>query len=92
MRNSAGEVEGPPPEDDFSGSDSGNEEPLDIKPDSEGWNDVEDDSEPVSVQCLLNEETFPSVTSMIEHCKDKLDFDFVAVQKQHSMSNRTFDI
>lgn len=84
MRNSAGEVEGPPPEDDYYGSDSGSEEPFDIKPDSEGWNDVEDDSEEVSVQCLLSEERFPSVESMIEHCKEKLDFDFVAIQKQHS--------
>lgn len=83
MNNSAGEVEGPPAEDDYS--DSGSEEPFDIKPDSEGWNDVEDDSEPVSIQCLLSDEMFPSAKSMIEHCKDKLDFDFVKIQKDHSM-------
>lgn len=83
MRNSAGEVEGPPLEDDYS--ESGSEEPFDIKPDSEGWNDVEDDSEPVVIQCLLSDEKFPSVRAMIEHCKDNLDFDFVKLQQQHSM-------
>lgn len=84
MRNSAGEVEGPPPEDEFSGSNSGSEEPFDIRPDSEGWDDVEDDSEPVSIQCLLTDEKFSSAKAMIEHCKEKLDFDFVKIQQQHS--------
>jgi hypothetical protein len=88
MRNSAGEVVGPPLEDDdYSGSDSGSEGPdgFDIKPDSEGWNDVEDDSEPISIQCLFCDETFPDVKITMEHCKTIHEFDFVEIQKTKGM-------
>lgn len=94
MRNSEGEKVGPPVEEDgarFSGdeSDEGDSDiddvgGLDIRPDSEGWNDVEDDVEDVSIKCLLCDATFPGAKPMVQHCKEKHHFDFVAVQSQHS--------
>ncbi|SMQ45367.1 unnamed protein product [Zymoseptoria tritici ST99CH_3D7] len=83
LRNSAGEVVGPPVEDDYSGSDSGSDDPegFNIRPDSEGWNDVEDDSEPVSIKCLLCDDVFADVKVTMEHCKAAHEFDFVDLQK-----------
>ena len=95
MRNSAGEIAGPPIEEDgqyFSGDESGDDDEnrsvdingLDIKPDSEGWDDVEDDTEDVSIKCLLCSEAFPGAKVMIEHCKKTHEFDFVQIQTEHS--------
>jgi len=56
---------------------------LDIREDSEGWNDAEDDAEELEVKCLLCEDVKPSVTAMVEHCKSEHDFDLVGVQKSH---------
>lgn len=95
LRNRDGEIAGPPLEEDgayFSGDDSADDENrsvgingLDIKPDSEGWDDVEDDTEEVSIKCLLCEENFTGAKIMIEHCKNAHDFDFIQVQAKHSM-------
>lgn len=87
MRNSEGEVKGPPPESDDSESDVGSNdgEPLDIRPDSPGWEDVEDDTESVNIQCLLCATTFPTAEAMLDHCNESHDFDFLGVQRQHSM-------
>jgi hypothetical protein len=91
VRNSEGEKKGPPVEEDgayFSGSDSEEGSQvygIDIKPDSEGWDDVEDDTEEVSIKCLLCDATFPTAKVMIEHSKEKHEFDFAGVQTQHSM-------
>lgn len=90
MRNSEGEKKGPPVEDDiFHSGDEGSEpgsDQLDIRPDSEGWDDVEDDTEELAVKDLLSDETFPSANAMIEHCKKSHGFDFLAVIRDHSMS------
>lgn len=87
MRNSDGEVKGPPPESDYadSGSDVGSNdgEPLDIRPDSPGWEDVEDDTESVNIQCLLCATTFTSAEAMLVHCTKSHDFDLLSVQRQH---------
>ncbi|KXT05267.1 hypothetical protein AC578_8348 [Pseudocercospora eumusae] len=96
MRNSAGEIAGPPIEEDgqyFSGDEYGDDDEnrsvdingLDIKPDSEGWDDVEDDTEHVSIKCLLCTETFPGAKVMIEHCKKAHDFDFLHIQTEHNL-------
>lgn len=92
MSNANGELVGPPADEeddrayhsgeDSDGSFSG---ALDIRPDSEGWNDVEDDTEDVKIKCLLCEELYPSAQGMVEHCKEKHGLDFVAIQKEHGM-------
>lgn len=90
MRNSEGEILGPPIEDDafHSGDEAENDlaEPLDIRPDSEGWNDIneDDDTEGLSIQCLLCDSSYPDANSMLGHCKATHDFDFLKIQKQHS--------
>lgn len=90
VRNSNGEVKGPPPESDHSDSEGGSEfsdnaEPLDIRPDSPGWEDVEDDTEMLNIQCLFCATTFPNANAMLDHCTESHDFDFLDVQRQHSM-------
>ncbi|KAI5367243.1 Putative Zinc finger protein [Septoria linicola] len=101
MRNSQGEKVGPPVEedgnyqfsgddDDQSGSNAGSEPDielagLDLKPDSEGWNDVEDDTEDVSIKCLFCEEVFGGAKGMNEHSTKVHEFDLAKVQGQHDL-------
>ncbi|KAF2170254.1 hypothetical protein M409DRAFT_19857 [Zasmidium cellare ATCC 36951] len=90
VRNSNGEVKGPPPESDHSDSEDGSEfsdngEPLDIRPDSPGWEDLEDDTETLNIQCLFCATTFPSAKAMLDHCTESHDFDFLDVQRQHKL-------
>ncbi len=93
IKNSEGSFAGPPPlpEDDppeYASEDGdhekdqdtiGDENALDIRPDSPGWEDMEPDTENFSVQCLLCSQQFPSPATMLDHCKDKHTFDFVGV-------------
>jgi len=83
MRNSNADVSGPPiPDDDSENSDLDGSE---IKPDSEGWEDLEDDTETVTVQCLLCNERFPTAVAMIDHCKEAHGFDFVKIRQSHNL-------
>lgn len=51
--------------------------------DEEGWNDVEDEEEEVpEVISLLDDRVFPDVISMLDHCKDKHNFDFLGVRQR----------
>ncbi|KAJ3578001.1 hypothetical protein NPX13_g2565 [Xylaria arbuscula] len=51
--------------------------------DEEGWNDVEEDEEETpEVISLLDDRVFPDVISMLAHCKDKHNFDFLAVRQK----------
>ncbi|KAI0428173.1 S-adenosyl-L-methionine-dependent methyltransferase [Xylaria sp. FL1042] len=51
--------------------------------DEEGWNDVEEDEEETpEVISLLDDRVFPDVISMLAHCKDKHNFDFLAVRQR----------
>ncbi|WPG99991.1 Hypothetical protein R9X50_00281500 [Acrodontium crateriforme] len=54
---------------------------LDVRPDSPGWEDMEDDTESVVVQSLLTDEKFPSAKVMLEECKTSHGFDLLAVRK-----------
>ena len=56
---------------------------LNIKEDSEGWNDVEDDAEELEIKCLLCENASPSVTAMASHCQSEHDFDIISLRKRH---------
>ncbi|CAK3769162.1 Hypothetical predicted protein [Lecanosticta acicola] len=89
MRNSEGEKKGPPVEDNiFHSGDEGSEpgsDQLDIRPDSEGWDDVEDDTEEVMVKDLLSDKTFPSASAMIEYCKETHGLDFLAVIRDNKL-------
>ena len=91
MRNAEGEVVGPPPEADGvydsqdEDSEDGFAEALDVRPDSEGWEDTEDDTEVLSIKCLLCDEKSPTAEAMAEHCTKTHDFDLVSVQRQHGM-------
>ncbi|KAI5928235.1 S-adenosyl-L-methionine-dependent methyltransferase [Camillea tinctor] len=51
--------------------------------DEEGWNDIEEDEEEVQeVISLLDDRVFPDVMSMLVHCKEKHNFDFLAVRQR----------
>jgi protein arginine N-methyltransferase 3 len=51
--------------------------------DDEGWNDVEEEEDQVpEVISLLDDRVFPDVISMLAHCKDKHNFDFLAVRQR----------
>jgi hypothetical protein len=51
--------------------------------DEEGWDDVEQDEEETQqVISLLDDKVFPDVLSMLEHCKEKHSFDFLAVRQK----------
>ncbi|KAI0107041.1 S-adenosyl-L-methionine-dependent methyltransferase [Nemania sp. FL0031] len=51
--------------------------------DEEGWNDVEEDEEETpEVISLLDDRVFPDVISMLAHCKEKHNFDFLGVRQK----------
>jgi type I protein arginine methyltransferase len=53
---------------------------LDMK-DEEGWEDAEPDEEETQFISLLDDEVFADIMSMLNHCKAKHDFDFLAVRQ-----------
>lgn len=63
------------PADDFNA--------MELREDSEGWNDVEDDAEDMAVKCLFCENESPSVAAMVQHCKASHDFDLVGIVQRH---------
>lgn len=65
-------------------SSEGSADGLDVRPDSEGWEDEnpDEDVESVAVKCLLCEESFGGAKAMVEHCKGAHRFDFLAVQRE----------
>ena len=90
VSNSAGEFSGHPREEDIDSAESesnesGNIGGLDVRPDSPGWDDVEEDSEVVNIKCLLCSENFASAKSMLDHCKIMHSLDFLAVRQQHNL-------
>jgi len=81
MRNSDADVSGPPiPDNESEGSDVSD---IDIKPDSEGWEDLEEDTEEVAIQCLLCDQKFAKVQTMVkDHCKASHNFDLLEVRQK----------
>ncbi|CAM1509247.1 Fc.00g029860.m01.CDS01 [Cosmosporella sp. VM-42] len=54
--------------------------PHDSDASDEGeWLDVEADEEVITITSLLDSQTFPTVVSMLDHCKQQHSFDFAAV-------------
>lgn len=96
VKNATGSFAGPPPldnlppthgdEDEDDEQDATNEiGGLDIRPDSPGWEDVEPDTEALTVQCLLCPQTHNSPALMLEHCNKQHDFDFAATVHSHKL-------
>ncbi|KAI1353228.1 S-adenosyl-L-methionine-dependent methyltransferase [Xylaria sp. FL0043] len=51
--------------------------------DEEGWNDVEEDEDDTpEVISLLDDRVFPDVISMLSHCKERHNFDFLGVRQR----------
>ena len=59
-------------------------EPEDLRPDSPGWEDVEEEQEDFQLKSLLDDEIFTNVRAMVEHLKTTHDFDLDAIRKKHS--------
>lgn len=53
---------------------------LDMK-DEEGWEDAEPDNEVTQFISLLDSEVFTDITSMLDHCKAKYQFDFLEIRQ-----------
>ena len=64
-----------------SDSESNTSDLLDLTKD-EGWEDVEPDLEKVTVQSLFDDKIFTDVRSMLEHCKQTFNFDFVKIRAE----------
>lgn len=50
---------------------------LNVREDSEGWNDVEEDNEEFNVQCLFCTESSSSLAQALSHMKAEHQFDLV---------------
>lgn len=63
-------------------------EGSDVSDGSEDWDDVDEDldnEETVEIVSLLDDKVFPDAVSMLEYCKDKYGFDFVATRDRLSL-------
>lgn len=65
-----------------STSSSANGLPTDAQASDDGWEDAEPDEEQVSIVSLFDDEVFPDVKSLLEHCRQKYDFDLLRVRKE----------
>lgn len=54
---------------------------LDLK-DDEGWEDAEPDEEETQFISLLDDEVFTDIMSMLNHCKENHNFDFLEVRQR----------
>lgn len=72
-----------PRKDSYTGSSgsSENSDILDLK-DDEGWEDAEPDVEENKFISLLDGEVFADIHSMLKHCKEKSDFDFLEIRQR----------
>lgn len=50
--------------------------------DEDGWEDAESDQEDLEIISLFDDKTFPNAKSMVEYCKEKYGFDFVAAKER----------
>ena len=60
---------------------SENSDILDLK-DDEGWEDAEPDEEETTFISLLDDEVFTDIHSMLRHCKEKHNFDFLEIRQR----------
>jgi protein arginine N-methyltransferase 3 len=64
-----------------SSSSSSEGDILDLK-DDEGWEDAEPDQDEDTFISLLDDEVFTDIMSMLNHCKDKYQFDFLELRQR----------
>lgn len=69
--------------DDSEDSRSDNE--VGIVEDSEGWDDIEEDTEELTLLCLACSNTFAKVDALATHCSDEHGLDLAALKKQHGV-------
>nr|POE62886.1 putative protein arginine n-methyltransferase 3 [Quercus suber] len=88
VRNKDGNFTGPPAQDDEDEAvaEDLEEQCLDIRPDSPGWEDTNagDDVEEISVKSFFSDDVFPSAPAMVQHCQEKDGFNFrevITIQK-----------
>lgn len=62
-------------------SDSSASDILDQR-NEEGWEDVEDDTEAITVVSLFDDKTFASAKEMLAHCKSSHGFDIWKVRSE----------
>lgn len=77
-------MSGPAPGSDVyppSSGSSENSDILDLK-DDEGWEDAEPDVEETRFVSLSDSEQFPDIESMLKHCKDKHNLDFLEIRQK----------
>lgn len=68
-------------EDKSSVSDSENAELLNLQ-DDEGWEEAEPEDESVKFICLFGQSQFSNIRSMLQHCKDKHNFDLARLKNK----------
>ena len=89
VTNSSGEYSGQVRlDDDIDGLEDGDSsagDGVDIRPDSPGWEDAEDDTETVNIRCLLCDGTYNSAALMLDHCKIVHYLDLQTVRAEHSL-------
>ncbi|KAE9380501.1 putative ribosomal protein arginine N-methytransferase rmt3 [Stipitochalara longipes BDJ] len=77
-------MSGPAPDTARSASSSGSSENSDIldMKDEEGWEDAEPDEEETQFISLLDDEVFMDIYAMLNHCKQKYNFDFLEIRQR----------
>lgn len=63
-------------------------EAEDLRPDSPGWEDMEDDVEELSLKCLLCDRKLNAVRAMVDHCKQEHAFNLDELRKMHGVWQR----
>jgi type I protein arginine methyltransferase len=57
---------------------------LNLK-DDEDWEDVQPEEDQEKIISLLDHEVFPEVTSMLAHCKERYNFDFLKIRDNFAL-------
>ena len=82
----AGPARRPSPDPDDDSGSEGEEQGLDIAPDSPGWEDVDAyEDEDLNIKCLLCSQNFLQARPMLNHCSSTHGLDLLAAVKQHSL-------
>ncbi|KAK0345616.1 hypothetical protein LTR91_005602 [Friedmanniomyces endolithicus] len=71
-----------------SGSDSEDDIGLtdeDLRPDSPGWEDVEEEVEVASIKCLICDEKLDGARKMVVHCMESHSLDLDRIRKEHRL-------
>jgi type I protein arginine methyltransferase len=64
-------------------SDSSSESDILDTTNDEGWDDLENDEEQITIVSLFGDKTFPEARSMLSHCRDAHDFNIWRLREEH---------